>query len=110
MKYVDKGFIEKNTNKVLLFDKTGASIEKEKKYKVSHYAKVIKKEDGTETYFARVHQSNLFDPNGPYGKREKVIETNIKRVSKNTFDYYMNYLKTNNSIYLTKAQRGFLND
>jgi hypothetical protein len=47
---------------------------------------------------------------GPYSRRGRTLDTKMKRVSKNTFDFYMTYLKTNNSIYLTKAQRGFLND
>ncbi|MQF98097.1 MAG: hypothetical protein FI729_01005 [SAR202 cluster bacterium] len=110
MKYIGEGYIEKNTSRISLFDKTGNLIEEEKKYIISHYAKVITTEDGNESYFAKIHQSSLFDPNGPYGKREKFIDTKIRRVSKATFDFYITYLKTNNSIYLTKAQRGFLND
>ena len=110
MKYVDKGYIEKNSSTVRLFDKTGSLIDEEKKYRLTHYAKIIANSNGQETHFIRTHQSVPFAPNGPYGKREKFIETKIRRVSKNTFDYYMTYLKTNNSIYLTKAQRGFLND
>ena len=110
MKYVGEGYIEKNSNTITLFDRTGNSIEDEKRYAVSHYAKIITTSTGERSYFARIHQSHLFDPNGPYGKREKFIETKIKKVSKSTFDFYMTYLKTNNSIYLTKAQRGFLND
>jgi spore coat polysaccharide biosynthesis predicted glycosyltransferase SpsG len=110
MKYVEDGYIENNHTDILLFDKTGNSIEEEKRYKISHYAKIITTGDGNKSYFARTHQSSLFDPNGPYGKREKYLETKINKVSKATFDFYMTYLKTNNSIYLTKAQRGFLND
>ena len=110
MKYVGEGYVEKKNSKIFLFDRTGDSIEEEKKYKISHYAKIIRVEDGNESYFARTHQGGLFDPNGPYGKREKFIDTKIKKISKSTFDFYMTYLKTNNSIYLTKAQRGFLND
>jgi len=110
MKYVGKGYIQKNTQTVELFDKTGNIISEDKKYKLSYYAKIIRQSSDKATHYIRTHQSVPFDPNGPYGKREKFIETKIRRVSKNTFDYYMTYLKTNNSIYLTKAQRGFLND
>jgi len=38
----------------------------------------------------------------------KYLDTKMRRVSKTTFDYYMIYLKTKNSIYLTRAQRSFL--
>ena len=110
MKYIGEGYIVQNNSQIMLFDRTGNSIDDEKKYAISYYAKIIRTERGEETYFARIHQSTLFDPNGPYGKRERFVDTKIKRVSKSTFDFYMTYLKTNNSIYLTKAQRGFLND
>jgi hypothetical protein len=110
MRYIDKSYVEKNNNIIELYDKTGNIIDADKKYMLTHYAKMVKKPSGSETYFIRIHQSTPFDPNGPYGKREKFIETKIKRTSRNTFDFYMTYLKTNNSIYLTKAQRGFLND
>ena len=110
MRYVSEGYIEKSNSQTTLFDKTGNSIDNEKQYVVSYYAKTIRTEHGEETYFARVHQSTLFDPNGPYGKRERIVDTKMKRISKSTFDFYITYLKTNNSIYLTKAQRGFLND
>ena len=110
MRYIGEGYIEKNNSQITLFDRAGNSIEDEQKYVISYYAKTIRTDMGEETYFAKIHQSTLFDPNGPYGKRERFVDTKLKRISKSTFDFYITYLKTNNSIYLTKAQRGFLND
>ncbi len=73
------------------------------------YAKIIEKQ-GRSSYYIRVHQSVPLDPMGAYGKRDKFVETKMKPVSKSTFDFYMLYLKTKNSIYMTKARRGFTND
>ncbi len=73
------------------------------------YAKIIEKNNNT-SYYIRVHQSVPLDPMGAYGKRDKFIETKMKPTSKATFDFYMMYLKTKNSIYMTKARRGFTND
>ena len=90
----------------ILFNKSGQNLDSPKE-KV--YGKVIAN-NGKEHYYIRVHQSVPFDPMGTYAKREQYVESKLQNVSKSTFDFYMMYLKTNNSIYLTKAQRGFLND
>lgn len=110
MKYVDGKFLPQHDKKVVLFGRTGNVLETSEKHKVPHYAKVLEGVDSKEIYYIRIYQSTPFDPMGPYGRRERNLDTQMKRVSKNTFDLYVTYLKTNNSIYLTKAQRGFLND
>ena len=74
------------------------------------YGKILSVNNQEKIYLAKVLQSSLYDPMGTYSNRKRYLESNFKKVSKNTFDFYMMYLKTNNSIYLTKAQRGFLND
>lgn len=110
MRFVNGNFIPADEKTIVLFGKTGNVLQDEEKHKLQHYAKLVQSAEGKETYYIRIYQSTPFDPMGPYGRRERNLDTDIKRVSKNTFDFYMTYLKTNNSIYLTKAQRGFLND
>lgn len=112
MKYIDgKTPQPTEATTAILFDKTGEMISDDEKFKVPHFAKrVTLNEAANATYYVMTHQSSLFDPNGPYGRRERVLDTKLKRVTKNTFDFYLTYLKTNNTIYFTKAQRGFLND
>jgi|TARA_R110000744_G_scaffold177267_2_gene296002 hypothetical protein len=92
----------------LLFDKNGNRIEVAKSKDT--YGKIRSVDDGQKLYLVKVLQSNLYDPIGTYSNRRRYLESSFKKVSKDTFDFYMMYLKTNNSIYLTKAQRGFLND
>lgn len=113
MRYIDNHLVPSEDVSTILFNKTGNIIEKKESNKVTHHAKIIQaldREEVRESYYIRIHQGTLFDPYGPYGRRERVLDTQMKKVSKNTFDLYLTYLKTNNSIYLTKAQRGFLND
>ena len=110
MRYIDDKFLPENKTKVTLFGKTGNVLSDEEKHRLPHYAKLIQNDHGKVSYQIRIYQSAPFDPMGPYGRRERNLDTQLKRVSKNTFDFYVTYLKTNNSIYLTKAQRGFLND
>ena len=73
------------------------------------YAKKVTT-DNSLLYFIRVYDNVPFDPSGMFANREKYLDTKFKRVTKETFDFYMLFLKTNNSLYLTKAQRSYLND
>jgi hypothetical protein len=73
------------------------------------YAKIVH-ENKKETYHIKTYDNAIYDPLGRLSNRENVLETKMKKVSKNTFDYYVMYLKTNNSIYLTKANRSFINE
>tara|TARA_R100000995_G_C3465664_1_gene115523 strand:- start:619 stop:960 length:342 start_codon:yes stop_codon:yes gene_type:complete len=90
----------------LAFNKSGQNLESAKE-KV--YGKVVAK-NSREHYYIRVHQSVPFDPMGTYAKREQYVESKLQQVSKATFDFYMMYLKTKNTIYMTRARRGLTND
>lgn len=91
------------------FNKNG---ELKSEQKEGFFAKVVEKIIGNRAltaYYIRVHDSTLFDPTGTNSFRVKYLDTKMRKVSKATFDFYMIYLKTKNSIYLTRAQRSFLN-
>lgn len=103
-------FISENENIIQeersekLFNKNGEEISSQKE---DFFAKIIGNER-SQLYYIRVHESILFDPNGMNSYRVKFLDTKMRKVSKLTFDYYMIYLKTRNNIYLTRAQRSFL--
>lgn len=106
MKYIDSNDeIEPNSKTEFLFNKSGRNSESAKE-KV--FGKVVAKNDKSY-YYIRVHQSVPYDPMGTYAKREQYLETKMSPVSKATFDFYMLYLQTKNSIYMTKARRGLTN-
>lgn len=111
MKYIER-YTSCNNRTIKLFGRAGVELSGEDQDKQPHFAKIIENPDSKNpiSYYLRIHNGVLFDPMGPYSRRGRTLDTKMKRVSKNTFDFYMTYLKTNNSIYLTKAQRGFLND
>lgn len=77
------------------------------------FAKYIATEIGNgqlqKKYFIRTHNNVPYDPSGPDSHREAHLKTDLKSVSKQTFDYYILYLKTKNSLYMTRAQRSFIN-
>jgi hypothetical protein len=112
IRFVDgSDFQQIKTMETTLFDRTGEPLEGEGIHKVQNYAKVVASDvTNRVTYYIRTYQGTPFDPGGPYGRRERNLDTKMERCSKNTFDLYLTFLKTNNSIYLTKAQRGLLND
>jgi hypothetical protein len=107
MKYInEEPDIPKVEAEEVWFNKDGKEISGENE---KFYAKIIAKND-RQYYYIRVYDNSPFDPIGIYGRRERNLPIDMKRVSKNTFDFYMMYLTTKNSLYMTRAQRGFLND
>tara|TARA_B100000497_G_C7374882_1_gene241013 strand:- start:61 stop:336 length:276 start_codon:yes stop_codon:yes gene_type:complete len=59
-------------------------------------------------YTVITYNNTLYDPLGADSNRESKLTLALKRTSKKTFDAYIKYLKTNNRIFITKAQRSFI--
>lgn len=107
MKYLKKNEFEEITIKNEVdFNKNGTQVVSSKE-KV--FAKIIESEKKNQ-YFINTYKNEIYDPMGLNSNREKFLETKLKRVSKDTFDFYLIYLQTNNSIYLTRANRRFINE
>jgi hypothetical protein len=108
MQYISDSDGEANTTNTFtvehVFNKHGERISNEKE---NFFAKIIGN-DRNSYYYIRTHEGILFDPAGMNSYRVKFVDTKMKKVSKSTFDFYMIYLKTKNNIYLTRAQRSFL--
>lgn len=98
--------IKKEVVETTYFDKVGQETSN---LKEKNFAKVVV-DRGRASYYIRTYQNMPYDPLGAYSRREIFEDTKMDRVSKNTFDFYLMYLKSNNSIYMTRAQRGFIND
>tara|TARA_R110002020_G_scaffold103752_24_gene243276 strand:- start:15026 stop:15349 length:324 start_codon:yes stop_codon:yes gene_type:complete len=107
MRFIEREDQIPNNKSETLFDKRGEKVLSEKE-KV--FAKVLSKGGGKPTYFVLTYENNPFDPWGMYKNKSNDIKTNMKSVSKGTFDFYMLFLKTRNSLYLTRANRSFIND
>ena len=60
-------------------------------------------------YFIRTYNNIPLDPMGPESRRDIWRRTELKSVSQKTFDYYILYLKSKNGLYLTRANRSFIN-
>lgn len=72
------------------------------------YAQVLI-EENRETHSIVTYQNLPLDPVGVYQKRQAYLETKMQKVTKKTFDYYVTYLQTNNSIYFTRTNRSYQN-
>jgi hypothetical protein len=78
--------------------------------------------DGSELVFAKIAANKLYSqyfiltlnnqPYDPYGvdsHRQSSLPLVLKPVNQQTYHYYISYLKTKNSLYMTRAQRSFIN-
>tara|TARA_Y100000361_G_scaffold34163_1_gene28643 strand:+ start:3048 stop:3371 length:324 start_codon:yes stop_codon:yes gene_type:complete len=107
MKYLDKNGQEETIKpKETSFNKKGSHVLNNKE-KV--FAKIVSSK-GSENYLISTYKNEIYDPIGLNSNRERYLETKLKTVSKDTFDFYLIYLQTNNSIYLTRANRRFINE
>jgi hypothetical protein len=69
----------------------------------------LSKGEKQKRYFIMTCNNIPYDPYGIDSHREKNLRTSLKTVSKQTFDYYILYLKTRNLLYMTRTQRSFIN-
>ena len=60
-------------------------------------------------YAICIFNNQPYDPYGIDSHRESNLKLELKNVSQSTYDYYISYLKTRNSLYMTRAQRSFIN-
>tara|TARA_R110002110_G_scaffold172215_3_gene374940 strand:+ start:181 stop:510 length:330 start_codon:yes stop_codon:yes gene_type:complete len=109
MKYVDPNVDKmpaENQTTSKIYGRHGDEVLSKKE---KDMAKAIQRSSST-SYHIQTYEGAPYDPNGMYSHREDNIELKYKKVSKDTFDFYMLFLTTKNSLYLTRSQRSFLND
>lgn len=110
MKYVET--IDRPVNKKIeeLYNKLGqiSESDKEKVFAISTEAN-LGKDKFQKTYSIITQNNSPYDPYGIDSHRESTLALKLKKVSKQTFDYYILYLQTRNSLYMTRAQRSFIN-
>jgi hypothetical protein len=55
------------------------------------------------------YNNQPYDPYGTDSHRESRLNLVPKTVNSETYNYYVSYLKTKNSLYMTRTQRSFIN-
>ena len=61
--------------------------------------------DDKETYYVKVLRGSLFNPEGMDSNKIKSLLGKFSKVKKETFDFYVDYLKTKQRNSLTWAER-----
>lgn len=93
-----------------LFNKMGEPVSGEKDKVFAKFNKIELGNGDVQKKYAILTYNNIpYDPTGIDSHRESTLNTKLKNVSQTTFDNYVLYLKTKNPIYMTKAQRSFIN-
>ena len=72
-------------------------------------AKTVENVDKSTTmYYVKFFRGRIFDPHGMDGRKGGSAFTQYKKVNKQTFKYYSQYLKTKNQTSFTRAERSFI--
>ena len=102
--------IDKKEIHEVLLNKLGRSITDESE---RVFAKTITTDMGegrVQMKYAIITFNNQpYDPYGADSHRESNLRLEYKPVSQQTYNYYTSYLKSKNSLYMTRAQRSFIN-
>lgn len=111
MKYVNdpKETVTQIRNERVMYDKNG-KVTVTEPLAVAHVLNQ-KFNDGrvSRTFYLNTINGLIYDPLGTDSNKKKNMNCLLKSVSQQTFDYYMMYLETNNSLYLTRSQRSMIN-
>lgn len=111
MKYVNSAdeSVQQIKNERVMYDKNGKPTDVEP-LAVAH---ILNQSftDGrkSKTYYVNTINGLIYDPLGTDSNKKKNMNCLLKAVSQRTFDYYMMYLESNNSLYLTRSQRSMIN-
>lgn len=96
------------TSEIELYDIKGNITSEE----AETYAKSVNIDVGgnrkQSKFFIRTYNNLPLDPIGSTSRRNIWDRTELKLVSYQTFDHYVNYLKTKNGLFFTKANRSFI--
>lgn len=86
------------------YNKKGQPIDVGQKVFAEHIDGVKQK-----VYYVLTYNNIIYDPLGPDSNRESSLRTELKKTNEDSFFAYLSYLQSNNRIYMTKAQRSYLN-
>lgn len=97
-------FIKQNTTSYTYYDKDGNATED-----ISMSCAYIEKSGVEESYREKYHvktiRGNIYDPQGIDSRKVNSINSKFSKVSEETFDHYIKYLKTKQRNHFTWADR-----
>lgn len=99
-------FIQEDKRVTSYHNSDGQTSDKETPKSCAKTVKNINK--STTTHYVKFFRGRIFDPHGIDGRKGGSAFTKYKKVQKQTFKYYSQYLKTKNQISFTRAERSFI--
>lgn len=109
MRYINSSDNMGNIDNIDIFEiytnKIGRPISKDEE---RVFAKVVTSKNQSK-YAILVHNNQPYDPYGVDSHREPNLDLQLKQVSQETYNNYISYLRTKNSLYMTRSQRSFIN-
>lgn len=109
MKYIETFTKQEESKKEITYNKLGSVSEDKEKVFAKHARIPLSGGGEQKKFYITVHNNVPYDPYGVDSHREDNLKISLKSVSEQTFDYYILYLKTRNSLYMTRANRSFIN-
>jgi hypothetical protein len=111
MKYVEKYSVkdDKKETDNKQYNSYGETVSTGDEKIYAEYKAVTLSDSIQKKFFVLTSNGSLFDPRGTDSHRINTIRTELKSTSKQTFDYYLQYLKTKNTLYMRRAERSFIN-
>jgi len=94
-------FIKPSARDYVFYDKNG-DLEGDETSETCAFSIVMAEK---ETYYIKFFRGVIFDPSGMDSGKINAINIEFKKVEKNTFDFYVQYLKTKKRNKLTWAER-----
>jgi len=94
-------FLEEKSESRIYYNRTGDLVDTEPKaYAYTHTS------EGRETNYVRFYRGQFLDPYGLDDRKRPMAS--FKKTNEKTFNSYVSYLKTKNSVYLTRANRSHI--
>lgn len=111
MKYVEKYSTkdDKKQSDNKCYNAYGETVLTENEKVYAQYKAITLSDKVQKKFFVLTSNGSLFDPRGTDSHRTNTISTELKSTSKQTFDYYLQYLKTKNTLFMRRAERSFIN-
>jgi hypothetical protein len=114
MKFINQDIGNDNVDKKVVitscYNKLGKLISENNEVIFAQMSSIQIDNKSTQNKFlVLVHNNKPYDPYGIDSHRESNLPLVLKAVNKETFTYYLKYLESKNSLYMTRAQRSFIN-
>ena len=111
MKYVEKynEAAETAESESAAYNKAGNIVVDDKETVYAKCQQVFLRDTVQNQFYVLVANGNLLDPRGTDSHRINTLKKELRKTNKQTFDYYLKYLQSKNTLFLRRAERSYIN-